>query len=71
MSNEKIEISINNEKKTVDEKSTLAQVLNQLNIDKRMISIAVNSDFVPKDQYDQLMINENDLIDVLTPIAGG
>jgi len=71
MSEKMIKISVNDKQESVNANVSLAIVLNQLNIDKRMISIAVNSDFVAKDQYDSLIINESDLIDVLTPIAGG
>jgi len=71
MSENKINISVNGEKQSVKTKLSLTEVLSELNINQTMISIAVNSDFVAKDQYDELTINENDLIDVLTPIAGG
>jgi len=71
MSEKKIIISVNGETKNIQKQLTLSSVLNELLIDKRMISIAVNSDYIAKDQYDSLTINENDLIDILTPIAGG
>ena len=71
MSEKKIIISVNGETKNIKKQLTLSAVLNELLIDKRMISIAVNSDYIAKDQYDSLTINENDLIDILTPIAGG
>ncbi|MCJ8314362.1 MAG: sulfur carrier protein ThiS [Saccharospirillaceae bacterium] len=71
MSEKKINISVNGEPKNINQQLTLSKVLNELSIDKQMISIAVNSDYVAKDQYDSLTINENDLIDILTPIAGG
>jgi len=71
MSEKMIKIIVNGDAKKISDQLTLAKTLNELNIDKRMISIAVNSDFVAKDQYELLIIKENDAIEILTPIAGG
>ncbi|BCE01246.1 sulfur carrier protein ThiS [Marinicellulosiphila megalodicopiae] len=71
MNENNINISVNGEQKTVEKNKNLSEILTFLNIEKRMISIAVNSDFVPREQYKELIINEKDAIDILTPIAGG
>lgn len=33
--------------------------------------VAINQTFVPKDQYQNTQLNENDHIELLTPMAGG
>ena len=32
---------------------------------------AVNAQFVPKTQYDQTLLNDNDKIELIVPITGG
>jgi sulfur carrier protein len=38
---------------------------------KPPFAVAVNMNFVPKTQYDQFSLNENDQIEVITPVTGG
>ena len=38
---------------------------------KPPFAVAVNMNFVPKTQYDQFSLNENDHIEVITPVTGG
>ena len=38
---------------------------------KPPFAVAVNLNFVPKTQYDQLSLNENDQIEVIAPVTGG
>ena len=38
---------------------------------KPPFAVAVNMNFVPKTQYDQFALNENDQIEVITPVTGG
>jgi thiamine biosynthesis protein ThiS len=39
--------------------------------DKSTFAVALNSSFVDKNDYQQTMLSENDLLDVLFPIQGG
>ena len=34
-------------------------------------AVAVNMNFVPKSQYSECVLNENDEIEVITPVTGG
>jgi sulfur carrier protein len=34
-------------------------------------AVAVNMNFVPKTQYSQFILNENDQIEVIAPVTGG
>jgi sulfur carrier protein len=38
---------------------------------KPPFAVAVNLNFVPKTQYEQFSLNENDRIEVITPVTGG
>ena len=38
---------------------------------KPPFAVAVNLNFVPKTQYDQFSLNENDQIEVIAPVTGG
>jgi sulfur carrier protein len=38
---------------------------------KPPFAVAVNLNFVPKTQYQQFALNENDQIEVIAPVTGG
>lgn len=66
-----IEISVNNEKKTVKQGQTVAALLENLGYQKVKVAVAINGDFVPRSGYDQAVINPDDRIDVLSAVQGG
>ena len=67
-----IQVSINNSLETLDEHCTLLKALEVLGYKKTgMLGIAVNQTFIPKDQWDQTELNDNDQLDILNPVSGG
>jgi sulfur carrier protein len=50
--------------------SMISDVLSLINA-KPPFAVAVNLNFVPKTQYDQFVLNENDQIEVIAPVTGG
>ena len=71
MKNNKIEIYINGEKKIVNNKYNLQEILNIFSIKNRLIAVEVNKEIVPKSQYKLKKIVGNDKIEVLELIGGG
>ena len=67
-----IQVSINNSLETLDEHCTLLKALEVLGYKKTgMLGIAVNQTFIPKDQWDQTELKDNDQLDILNPVSGG
>ena len=67
-----IQVSINNSLETLDEHCTILKALEVLGYTKTgMLGIAVNQTFIPKDQWDQTELKDNDQLDILNPVSGG
>lgn len=50
--------------------SMISDALSLINA-KPPFAVAVNLNFVPKTQYQQFVLNENDQIEVIAPVTGG
>ena len=71
MTQNKIQVFINGNKKLLENNKNLIEVLNLLKIEKNGIAIEVNSTVVPKSQYVNTFINDNDRIEIVQFIGGG
>ncbi len=69
----KITVSLNNRAMQVVPESTLAALLDSCgyNVEAAPFAVAVNSTFVPREQYDIRMLEDQDLIDIVRPVSGG
>ena len=69
----KITVSLNNRAMQVAPESTLATLLGSCGYDVETVSfaVAVNSEFVPREQYDSRGLEDQDLIDIVRPVSGG
>ena len=69
----KITVSLNNRAMQVAPESTLAALLDSCGYDMASASfaVAVNSTFVPRQQYDSRVLEDRDLIDIVRPVSGG
>ena len=71
-----INITINDTLHDLKEGSTISQALDILNIntDKPKLTdfvIALNQTFIPRSQYPKTQLHNNDVIELLSPMAGG
>ncbi len=74
-----ITIRINDRPINLTKNSTLSQVLEQLvngpktepELNQQGFVIALNQNFVPRSQYPTTLLNDNDHIELLSPMAGG
>lgn len=64
-------LSVNNEAKTLESETNVAQALELWGYNCEKIAIAINGDFVPRSTYQQTYFNEGDCVDVLAPVQGG
>ena len=71
MTQNKIQVFINGNKKLLENNKNLIEVLSLLKIAKNGIAIEVNSTVVPKSQYVNTFINDNDRIEIVQFIGGG
>lgn len=66
-----IMISVNNSRQSINNNSSVATLLEQLGYQSNKVAVAVNSDFVPRSQYNEYKLNDNDAVDILSAVQGG
>lgn len=67
---ERISIVLNGESRPVEAR-TLAELVDELGLQQRMIAIERNLEVVPKSQYDSTLLEDNDRIELVHMIGGG
>ncbi len=50
---------------------TIAEYLRQTRFDLTRIAIERNEDFVPKAQYDQIILQDGDVVEIVSFVGGG
>lgn len=71
MTQNKIQVFINGKKKLLEKNKNLTEVLKLLKITKNGIAIEINSAVVPKSQYVNTFVKDNDRIEIVQFIGGG
>jgi len=71
MTEKTIQVFINGKKKSFSENNNLVSLLNILEIDGNGIAIEVNLVVIPKSQYKNIIIKNNDKIEIVQFIGGG
>lgn len=64
-------IRVNGENISNYEQKNLQNLLTTLNYDLTKIAVEKNGEIIPKSQYDTTILNENDVIEVVTFVGGG
>jgi sulfur carrier protein len=64
-------ISLNGEKVNLSESLSIIDLLTQQSYQKEKIALAINGSFVPRSQYNETIVNDNDEIDVIQAVGGG
>ena len=67
---EQISIVLNGENRLIEAR-TLAELVDELGLQQRMIAIERNLEVVPKSQYDSTLLEDNDRIELVHMIGGG
>lgn len=62
---------INGEEKTVQENTSLKQIITDLKIEDKVMAAAVNMEIVKKDDWDNFIPKENDKLELLQFVGGG
>jgi len=66
-----IEITINEQPRSVAQGITLAQLLVQLEILSPAIAVEVNQSLRPRDQFDTTVLEAGDVLEIVTLVGGG
>jgi thiamine biosynthesis protein ThiS len=71
MKKQKIKIKINGKIKTIFEKSTLFELINQLKIPLNKVAIELNKQIIDKKQIKKIKLKKHDVIEIVQFIGGG
>ena len=66
-----ITIEFNGEKKQIDEKSTIADLLRSAKVESRFCAVELNLEIVFKERYETTCLVNDDKIEVVTLVGGG
>ena len=71
MTQKKIQVFINGKKKEFCDNNNIISLLNFLEIDENGVAIEINLIVIPKSQYKNTIIKNNDKIEIVQFIGGG
>jgi len=66
-----IELSVNNENKSLASKTLLNDALLQWGYGDSKIAVAINGEFAPRSTYAERELLNGDQIDIVKPVGGG
>ena len=66
-----ISVVLNGEKKSAPAESSLQTAIDQWQLGEKKFAVAVNSQFIPRSQYAEILLKEGDDIELLVPMQGG
>ncbi len=66
-----IQVSVNNEIKSIATATLLRDALQDWGYGDSKIAVAINQEFVPRSTYAERALSNNDQIDIVRPVGGG
>jgi len=66
-----VEIQLNGEKTTVQEKITVVELIEHLGLSGRRVAIECNSEIIPRDRHAQHQLATGDRVEVVQFVGGG
>ncbi len=66
-----IEVFINNQPNTVEENSTLLILIEKTHCTHDCYAVALNGNFIPRSHYTKTILQEKDVVHIVTPMQGG
>ncbi len=66
-----MQITVNGEKKECPTGTSVSKLLESLDIDNRYVAVELNLKIIPRTQFSEKMLQENDSIEIVTFVGGG
>ena len=66
-----ISILVNGESQSVAAEATVSDLLKQLKMKPKFLAVELNRHVVPRGQHDQVTLNANDQLEIVTLVGGG
>ncbi len=66
-----MEFEVNGESQESGASLTVRSLLDRLDLGRRRVAVAINSQVVPRSRFDEVEIREGDQIEVIQAVGGG
>lgn len=66
-----IDLTINGEARQVSGGQTLAQLLDELNVNRQQVAVEVNAELVPRESHEAHALANGDKVEIVTLVGGG
>jgi sulfur carrier protein len=66
-----IKVSVNGEVKEISDNVNVNELIKELDYKTKGFAVAVNTTFVAINTYENTIIKDGDMIDILAPVQGG
>ena len=66
-----MQITVNDEKLECSEGTSIAKLLEDLDIDMRYVAVEKNRKIIPRTQFNEIKLQESDNLEVVTFVGGG
>ncbi len=66
-----MQITVNDEKKEFPAETSLSELLKSLDIDEKYVAVELNRKIVPRMQFNEKLLVENDTLEIVTFVGGG
>ena len=68
---QRMHITINGSQENYPTDTAVSQLLNQLNLQDKRIALEINKEIIPRSEYDQHILNDGDIVEIIHAIGGG
>lgn len=66
-----IELTINGEARKASDGQTLAQLLDELKVNRQQVAVEVNAELVPRESHELRALANGDQVEIVTLVGGG
>ena len=66
-----IAIILNGEHKSIDNDTTINQLLKNLALENNRLAVEINQEIIPRSDFSNLTLNELDKVEIVQAIGGG
>lgn len=66
-----MQITINGEKKIINDNLTLTELVKELGIDSNRVAVELNMSIINKADYSKTILKDNDSLEIVSFIGGG
>jgi thiamine biosynthesis protein ThiS len=64
-------ITVNGESRTLQDTTSLSQLVELLGLQDKRIAVEVNREIVPRSEHDSFILSDNDTVEIVNAIGGG